>query len=326
MTRAPEASPDLKIATWNLRALMRPGYTPWPDQAPYSKREYKAKLDFLEARLRHLGAQVVGVQEVAQAEALDDLRERLDDLYPHHVVGERGSGSGLRVGVLSRYPVQHVGSHVEFAPEGLLRLEPGGAPISDRFRRPVLAVRLDVAGSPLTLVNVHLKAKRPDYFPDEEPRGGDPGPVVPRSRAMGRSLVARAAESVGLRALLGELQVQSKGAVVLVGDFNDGPASVTTQILGKRPPGGGGALETDEFYSTLEMARKLQPDLRVYTHIWEGAHEVLDHIVVSGDLAARFQELRCYNDHLADAPKDPALTDHGALVARFTWPGLEPAT
>jgi endonuclease/exonuclease/phosphatase family metal-dependent hydrolase len=306
----------MRIASWNLRALMRPGYTPWPDQAPYTESEYRLKQEFLVQRLRSFQAQIVGVQEVAEPEAFEELQQCLQDIYPHLAVGARGEGSGLRVGVLSTWPVAKIRTHWDIPPEGRIRLVPEGEVIVERFRRPVLSVELDMDGSPLTLVNVHLKAKRPDFFPSEEPRRGEESEPISRARAMGRSLVVRAAEASGLRALVRELQLQSKGPVVLLGDFNDGPQSVTTQILGKAPPLHR-SLRQDEFYSTLELGRRRNPQQRIHTHIWEGNHEVLDHIVVSGDLGRRFEALECTNDFLPDAPQNTTLSDHGALVAEF---------
>lgn len=310
-------SHPLKICSWNLRALMRPGYTPWPDQQPYTPEEYQAKLDFLVEHLQRFQAQIIGVQEVAEPEALEELQQIMGASHPHLAIGERGEGSGLRVGILSAWPITKTRSHWKIPPEGLVRLRPDSEVITEAFRRPVLSVELDTGATPITVVNVHLKAKRPDFFPAEEPSQGDEAEPVTRARAMGRSLVVRAAEAAGLRALVRELQLQSKGPVVLLGDFNDGPQSVTTQILGRSPPLHR-PLKDDEFYSTLELARKQDRQFQIYTHIWEGSHEVLDHIVVSGDLGRRFEKIDCFNAFLGEAPGNPALSDHGALVARFT--------
>ena len=301
----------------NLRALQLAGHTPWPDQRPLDAREYRTKTRFLVDRIERFEAGILGIQEVAQEEAFDELQEALGDRYPCKALGEQGSGSGLRVGLYSQYPITRVDSHLDIPPEGQIRLGPDSPVIGTQFRRPVLAVQLDVEGAPLTVLVVHLKAKRPDYFESEDPgRHGEAEPIV-MSRAMGRSLVVRACEASGLRALMRQLQLQTKGPVVLLGDFNDGPHSVTTQILGRRPPHLGRSLRVDEFYSTLELHRA-QPHAReIYSHVWEGKYEVLDHVVVSGDLARSFVELRCYNDFLADASSDLTVTDHGALVVRF---------
>lgn len=315
------ALPALTLATWNLRALQLAGYTPWPDQRPLSPSEYATKTAFLVGRIAGFQPDILGIQEVAQAEAFDELQAALGDRFPYKALGEKGTGSGLRVGVLSRFPITRVGSHLDIPPEGQIRLAPDSEVIGTQFRRPVLAVQLDIEGSPLTLVVVHLKAKRPDYFPTEDPgRYGEAEPIV-MSRAMGRSLVVRACEAAGLRALMRQLQLQSKGPVVLMGDFNDGPHSVTTQILGRRAPPHGRAPRVDEFYSTLELHLAQAHAREIYSHVWEGKYEVLDHIVVSGDLAARFRDLRCYNDFLGDAGSDLTVTDHGALVVR-----LDPVT
>lgn len=312
------ALPPLTLATWNLRALQLAGYTPWPDQRALDAREYRAKTAFLVETIERFEADVLGIQEVAQEEAFAELQGALGGRFPHQALGEQGSSSGLRVGLYSRFPVTRVDSHLDIPPEGQIRLGPDTPMIGTQFRRPVLAVQLDVEGTPMTVLVVHLKAKRPDYFASEDPgRHGEAEPVV-LSRAMGRSLVVRACEAAGLRALMRQLQVQSKGPVVLLGDFNDGPHSVTTQILGRRPPPPGRDLRVDEFYSTLELHLARPHAQEIYSHVWEGKYEVLDHIVVSGDLARRFRDLRCHNDFLPGAASDLTVTDHGALVVRFS--------
>lgn len=305
------------LATWNLRGLQRAGFSPWPDFEPYSPEEFEEKLAFHEAQIRRVNADVLGLQEVAEVEALDLLHARVADLYPHKVVGERGSGSGLRVGLFSRFEITGTRSHEEIPEAGLVRLTPEGDPICTRFRRPVLAISLAFEGGTLTVFVVHLKAKRPDLFEGEVE--DDP---VAKGRGMARSLAIRAADSAGLRTVMTETARATHGPVVLMGDLNDGLESVTTRMLGGRPEPAGSEFIDGQLYNVLEIQRVRHPHLALYTHIWQDRPDVLDHIIVSADLARRFEVLRIYNDFLEDSDEDRTLTDHGFVVARF---GASPA-
>lgn len=302
----------LTIATWNLRGLHGAGYSPWPDFPAYTPSEAEGKITFAAELLERLKPDVVGIQEASQEDSFGALQATLPR-FPHSALGPPGSGSGLRVGVLSAFPVLETKVFEEIPEAGRIQLAPDEAPLKTRFRRPILACRLQAPGEVLTVVVVHLKAKRPDIFPDLE----DPSEPVVRARAMGRSLVVRAAEAAGLRALLDQLR-QRGGPVALVGDFNDGLDTVSSRMLACSVAESSAAPREDFFYNTHDLHRARRP-LRglSYTHVWEDRPEILDHIVVSGDLARRFRWQRVLNDFLADADRDPRLTDHGLLMARF---------
>src|SRR5687767_278501 len=93
----------LTIATWNLENLFEPG----TDGGPTDDAVFEAKLDALAATIDDVGPDVLAVQEVGSADALDALRERLDGDWSAEVSPDP-DGRGIRVGYLSRHPLSDV--------------------------------------------------------------------------------------------------------------------------------------------------------------------------------------------------------------------------
>jgi hypothetical protein len=63
----------VKIGTWNLENLFRPG----SQAGPKSQQAYEAKLTALAKTITTLAPDVLAVQEEGQPEALKDLIDRL---------------------------------------------------------------------------------------------------------------------------------------------------------------------------------------------------------------------------------------------------------
>lgn len=81
----------VRIGTWNLENLFRPG-----PSGPSDDSAYQQKLDSLAKTITSLNPDLLGVQEVGDPEALDDLVGKLSG-YTHRATADpdgRGSGSG----------------------------------------------------------------------------------------------------------------------------------------------------------------------------------------------------------------------------------------
>ncbi len=306
---------SLRLATWNVRALHRPGAPPWPDLPSMDQARVDAKLDFLEERIRAVRPQVLAVQEICDPESFEALRARLADLLPDGYLGPRGEGSGLRVGILVAGKIESATAIQEIPAAGRFGFEAGDPPLRTRFRRAVIQATVQVGAETLRVHAVHLKAKRPEMLAGEDP-SRDPSATA---RAMGRSLAIRSAEAAGLRAVLDETLAAAGRGVVLMGDLNDGPEAVTTQILAEPPGPDAAAIDPrgKGFVNTHDLQRKRTPRRTAYTHVFEGRPEALDHVIVSNDLAARFRRVRVYNDFLEDADDEPTLTDHGLVLVEL---------
>src|SRR3954466_15279302 len=102
------------IGTWNLENFFRPG----APAGPTSQAAYDAKLAALAATIRHLGPDVLAVQEVGDPDALADLAKALDaDGYAPHETADP-DGRGIRVGFLSRLDLLDV-HQISAFPAGL---------------------------------------------------------------------------------------------------------------------------------------------------------------------------------------------------------------
>ncbi|WP_328862560.1 endonuclease/exonuclease/phosphatase family protein [Streptomyces sp. NBC_00306] len=273
------------LGTWNLENLYRPG-------GPYGPRDgvvYEAKLAALAATLEALGPTVLGIQEVGDPEALQDLVGLLPGTW-HTALSEHPDGRGIRVGFLSRHPLDVV-SDAQTFPQRLRAVQSDdSADPTARMGRGALAVRVEPDDGPQMWVAVcHLKSKLLT-FPGNRFQPHDEGE---RARYAAYALFRRGAEAVTLRSVADELlEEQGKErAVVVLGDLNDEPAAATTQIL-HGPPGSEigtpGFLREDKGDAMrLWNVAQWIPEDRRYSRVHAGRPELIDHILISHQLLDR---------------------------------------
>jgi hypothetical protein len=244
----------------------------------------------------------------------------------------------------------------------------------DVFNRPLIRARIRlpkqfarVAGGAgdgppsLVVLAAHLKSKRPI---SGRSKATDPLQYAHeylQEYALGqaRALLLRGVESAALRSYALESLVQHPAEPLLVvGDLNDGPRSITTDIAGglSQPAIFGSGSGVDMSY---RQARDLSADLALYssyhlqtrrshrdvyfTHIYDGFHDCLDHVLVSSHFVPLWMRdgqgmesigkvgtLRVLNDHLLNAELDAiqarqvgkffhTRSDHGQLSVRVDW-------
>ena len=100
----------VRIGTWNLENLFRPG----GDAGPTTAEVYRAKLAALAGTIGGLDPDVLAVQEVGDPTALRELAERIGGGYDHAVTAAP-DGRRIRVGFLSRLPLANVQGIAPFA-------------------------------------------------------------------------------------------------------------------------------------------------------------------------------------------------------------------
>jgi predicted extracellular nuclease len=61
---------NIKVGTFNVLNLARPGVHFYPDDPPYSQAEFDKKADWIGEQLRRMDADLVGFQEVHHEDAL----------------------------------------------------------------------------------------------------------------------------------------------------------------------------------------------------------------------------------------------------------------
>ena len=323
------------VASCNLLNLALPERVFYPNQEPYGLGVYERKLDWLGGMFRRLNADVIGVQEVWDEAALKAAVAR-SGLKPPHVTvpgAETGAEGTPRVGLITRLPVESVRSIAEFAPGEAVTVPEIG--LHTRFERPVLHAALRTKHGPLLHVLVtHLKSKRPKFLQDEagNPLEDRDDPRV-LARASLRSLIMRGAESAALRGLVTDLIHRTRDPLVLLGDMNDGPQSVTSQLIAATQ-----AVAYDRQARDVALFHaydvQSEPALRrdmAYSHVFQGWPDLLDQIWVSEELVhhAKFaigdvRRVEYFNDHLHEG-RDRTRSDHGFVRALLRFRGVQGA-
>lgn len=329
----PDTAPvwsTLMVATCNLLNLANAGRVFYPNQEPYSAREFERKIAWLGQRIQTLNADVLAVQEVWDEAALKAAVHRSGLRYGYVAApgaenhdGAAGAQGTPRVGLVTRLKLESIASHADFPPACAVQV-PGLGP-QTRFERPVLSARLRTRqGQELQVMTAHLKSKRPKFLQDAfgEPLEDRDDPRVQAIASL-RSLIQRGAEAAAFRHLVIDVLHRTDTPLVVLGDFNDGPHSVTTQLIAATS-----AVRWDRGARDVALfsAWDVQGDAALrrdvaYSHIFEGYPEVLDQVLVSeafvpgsryaiGDV----RRVEVFNDHLHEG-RDRSRSDHGFVRA-----------
>ncbi len=105
----------LSVMSWNLENLFRPGGS----SGPKAEADFTQKLDTLATAISSLDPDVLAMQEVGQPDAFADLIQKLDGRYAHAQLSSQPDARGIRVGFLSKLPIQESEDIVAFCPSGL---------------------------------------------------------------------------------------------------------------------------------------------------------------------------------------------------------------
>lgn len=364
MIRVADRLPEtlVRVASLNACLLAKPGFR-FHDEAPYSEAEYAAKTGWLGGLLDRAGVDIVGFQEVFHEEALIEVAARSSRFADAYVAAPDarknlptnpdGALIAPRLGLMSRFPVKELTSIPLFpedmpdsfaAPRDANGYQHAVSTGIRRFERPVLRAVIELPdGTPMILYVVHLKSRRGAILDGENQHD----PAI-RAAAVVRGLLQRGAEAAALRVLLTKDMAdrgQPAKPVILVGDLNDGPEAVTTQLIrGDEPLPESFRPIMEEPEEWLKKNRRLW-DLHLYdsaeiaagarrgdraTHIHFGEWTRIDHILVSQEFAhsnpgriGSVRYHRVYNDHLADrhvtdfGAADRTTTDHGVPVVEL---------
>ena len=327
---SPPRYSTLMLATANVLNLAQAGRHFYSGQDPYSDDEFRRKADWLGERFRALNADVLAVQEVWDEVALRAAVSASGLQYSTVVApgaengpGQSGAQGTPRVGMVTRMPVASVASLTEFPPKAVVQVPGLGA--HDRFERPPLLVTLELKhGQSVAVITAHLKSKRPKFLQDAEGRIAE-DTDDPAVQALGtlRSLIMRAGEAMALRLKVVELLHRTRLPLIVMGDLNDSPHSVTTQLIAATSQT---AYDKGARDSALYSAWDVQGDAALrrdvaYSHIHQGYPEVLDQMLVSEEFVATsrhaigdVRRVEVFNDHLFEG-RDRTRSDHGFVRA-----------
>jgi len=320
----------LRIATLNCLNLAMPGRRFYAGVEPYSADEYIAKTQWLAAMLDRLAADFVLLQEVFHEQALSDVVRQ-------SAGGARGWSLAAplatsvndrpRLGLVWRAPWQPKLESIAAFPAGCAVPLPEAQP-HDEFSRPLL--RAEVAlpgfagGATLTLLNVHLKSRRPDFAESED----RDDPAV-QARAQLRSLVKRGAEAAALRRIVIEATQRSHAPLVVAGDLNDEASAVTTRIVADTSWKAEDRRRRDfMLFDALDVERRPSPGPArevAFTFLHGGEPERIDHVLVSEEFVPQSKRaigcvaaVEVLSDHLLERRRDPArleriYSDHATV-------------
>jgi endonuclease/exonuclease/phosphatase family metal-dependent hydrolase len=328
------------VATANVLNLAQPGRHFYDGQDPYSQQEFERKVDWLGNRFKALNADVLAVQEVWDEVALRAAVARSGLQYGFVGVpgaengpGQHGAQNTPRVGIVTRLKVESVESLTDFPAAAVVDV-PGLGPHA-RFERPPLLATLRLKhGQAVGVITAHLKSKRPKYLQDAAGHPlEDPDDPVVQSVGSLRSLLMRAGEALALRLKVVELLHRTRLPLVLMGDLNDGPHSVTTQLIAatSQVAYDKGARDNALFSAWDVMGEAaLRRDV-AFSHIHQGYPEVLDQVLVSEEFVATsrssigdVRRVEVFNDHLFEG-RDRSRSDHGFVRALLRLRLPEPA-
>ena len=329
----------LTVASANVLNLAQPGRHFYDGQDPYSQTEFERKVDWLGDRFRVLNADVLTVQEVWDEVALRAAVARSGLQYGTVTVpgaengpGQPGAQGTPRVGLVTRLKLESVQSITDFPPAAVVQV-PGLGPHT-RFERPPLLATLRMKhGQEVAVITAHLKSKRPKYLQDALGKTLE-DTEDPAVQALGslRSLIMRAGEALALRLKVVELLHRTRLPLIVMGDLNDGPHSVTTQLIAATSQV---AYDKGARDNALFSAWDVQGDAALrrdvaYSHIHQGYPEVLDQVLVSEEFVATsraaigdVRRVEVFNDHLNEG-RDRSRSDHGFVRAllRLRLPDL----
>lgn len=327
---APPRFATLMVATANVLNLAQPGRSFYGGQDPYSQHEFDRKADWLGDRFRSLNADVLAVQEVWDELALRAAVARSGLQYGFVGVpgaengpGQHGAQGTPRVGIVTRLKVESVQSLVDFPAAAVVQVPGIGA--HTRFERPPLLATLRMKhGQDIAVITAHLKSKRPKFLQDSQGNAlEDKDDPAVQAVATLRSLIMRAGEALALRLKVVELLHRTRLPLIVMGDLNDSPHSVTTQLIAATSQVAYDKGARDHaLYSAWDVQGEgaLRRDV-AFSHIHQGYPEVLDQVLVSEEFVATsrraigdVRRVEVFNDHLFEG-RDRSRSDHGFVRA-----------
>lgn len=334
----------LKLATFNLYNLQLPNQ-PMYHGKKYTTAQYKAKLEWTARMLQLIDADIIAFQELWRPGCLEAAFDEAGLQGEYALVASDDNPSGIDNAVAVRKPHKVTSKKwiKNFPDETVLKKRSGSQNEPDyemvvaieKFSRSLLHVNVKVDIGPnvapikLIVLAAHMKSKLPIRMDSQE--SGNPS-IKRHATALGQAMasIRRTAEAAAVRVLLNKLMKGNDNPVVVLGDLNNTEDSVSTSVItgqpkfrlfadsrvGRKSDAGLYAASSMQGYRSLKDV--------VFTHIFDGRRETLDHILVSEqfyDYSKKriwsFNNMRCFNDYLED--NDKSTSDHAALLATFDY-------
>ena len=271
------------------------------DAPPVSTRRYRERL----ARIADLLANefdsphLIALQEVENRSVLQQLAKTIHQrhgLSYRPLMAPKTGSSPINSGYLVRPQLTVRGLDAMFTEQRFASAEP-------LFSRPPLRLDVCYAGACVTVLNLHLRSMR-----------------GLGSNLFGRRVAAKRRQQAMALAAWIDRQQQADPArkLMLLGDFNAlTPSDRHVDVLGiisGAPDNLRTRLDSPDLVARdlVDLTRRI-PHKQRYSYIFRGKKQQLDYLLASQPLARGIRHIRYHRI-------DYALSDHGALYARFRWP------
>ena len=323
----------IKVGTFNLRNCANAHFQFYPNSPPYDDAAYIAKRNWTAHQIDKMNADIIVFQEVFHVAALEDALRNSRTMRNAKLIARDAvamppkNGLVPQVAIATKLPLAQEPNWVENYGDRFSITPPGYDEPLNHITRAVPHVTVVLPNDvKLHVLGLHLKSKRPDYLHTEDESNPDD-----LALATYRSLMRRGADSIGIRRYLNGLLQRNSEPCIVTGDFNDHAYAVTTQIIAGTGRFGKSFYDF-QLFDAMRIQTKNDPQRYVaYSHIHEGALEVLDHVFVSEEFhpesrnqIAQVREVYCLNDHLHT--RSPEVSDHGQTVASLLFKNNRTAT
>ncbi len=301
----------------------------------------RARLAGLRPQLERLEADILCLQEInaengetgpRRLETLDRLLAGTPYAGFARAVTLNDAGTDLRdvhnLVVLSRFPIRASRQLLnELVPppswRPLTARPPARAAHPVGWDRPILYARIDLAGRPLHVVNLHLRAPIPAHIAGQKTGPWSWASIAGYAEGCFLAEMKRAGQAFEARLFIESLFDAEPAALVAVaGDFNAGPAELPTAIIRGGTDDTGNPALAGRALRPLEAA---VPPPQRFSVLHGGATLMLDHLMVSPALHAAFRGAAIHNERLADElfgylfGRKPATSYHAPVVASFAF-------
>ncbi|HEV2782636.1 MAG TPA: endonuclease/exonuclease/phosphatase family protein [Actinophytocola sp.] len=323
---------EVRIATFNLENFdeTKPGELPSLDE----------RIALMRPQIARLRADVACFQETHGQERpgekrdLHALKKLLEgtNLDGANIASTRTQNDEVfderNLVVVSHFPVlsreQLLNELVE-APlyRTLTALPPEQEPRKIGIERPILHVRLDIDGTVLHVINVHLKSKIPTDIDGQKIDNFTWRAADAWAEGVFISSMKRMSQALEVRRLIDQILTDDPAArIVVLGDFNATPDEVPVlAIRGSVEDTGNGALAG----RVLVPIEHTIPEPARYTLYHQGRGQMLDHILITRNLLANYRGSEIHNELLHDESAAFAVdkkypeSDHAPVVATFVF-------
>jgi endonuclease/exonuclease/phosphatase family metal-dependent hydrolase len=324
----------MRIATFNVENLDEDVVG---DDGSIQGPSLEERIKVLQPQLLRLNADILCLQEVHgqetenQPRTLKTLAKLLDETpysefhikYTKTTANEAYDKRNLVI--VSRYPFESISQiRNDLIPDLMYKtvtaIPPEASAKKVSWERPILHAVIDVNGTSLHVLNLHLKSRLPtrihgqtEEYHYKSVNGWAEGYFISSMKRVGQALEARM--------IIDEILENNQDAYIIVaGDFNAEPGEIPVETIVGRVEN---TANPELGFRTLLPCSNSIPKESRYTHLHEGHGNLLDHMVISRAMMAKYISAEIHNEGLHDesisfaTDKKYPESDHAPFVVEF---------